>query len=148
MDVDTLSVLCSASDSQSVEITSPQLIVHSLNYVKTRQPLSWRVESVEGSGHVIPFDTNFKWIVVPFIGKPHPWPLPSLPPSTFLPAESDDPGCSNTLMEEGDSPQYNLTLTCWGPYQLTVIGNHSAGSFVKGLQFTAEGKHTTAPPPA
>lgn len=53
-----------------------------------------------------------------------------------MPASS----CPGPFMEEGSEPEYNLTLSCWGPYEVTVIGNHSAGSFVSQLRITAEGR--------
>ena len=53
----------SASDSSSVAIRSSNLVND--QFVKTQEVLTWRVESIEGTGHVIPPNTDFKWTVRP-----------------------------------------------------------------------------------
>lgn len=56
------------SASQSVQITSTAIVGDM--YVETNQVAVFRVDSVDGSGHIIPPDTDFTWHVVP--GKPLP----------------------------------------------------------------------------
>ena len=104
-------------------------------YVKTNQVAEFNVMSANDSGHIPP-DTHYTWHMIPGESAP---PLSLIITSSHTPA-GPAVSCANATRDETLSNVYQVTFPCYGVYDVSVVGNHSAGSFVAQLHIIAEGK--------
>ena len=104
--------------------------------MSTQQQVQFLVQSEEG---IIPPDTHFAWHVVPVSGEPLPLtPLP--PPHCVHTLTRTEASCFDSLRMETSDSTFSITFPCWGTYDVSVVGNHSAGSFAAQLSVKAQGK--------